>query len=375
MFKERSYSEHLFITLFVAYTYSKVIALAFSEASLPLLVVLMALIITAFIIYTNYLVIQILLFTGIALQLIDVLEFMFSMEPITLLACGGSILFLLILSSYMINDKATNQSLTLSLLAASSLSVLYLLIENSTLYLILYLTYPVAVACIYVSLSKKTEYGFTIVTLNTAVSIAATYLMSFLIGISMMETIILATWISSLLISFIYNSESKLEFKLGYQRFLSQKENLKKEIFLLKRALFNANEMPSTDLLEVVNSLNEFKRERILKNLSPGTITRFDLQDRHKQLKATAWLLVFCAYVTYGASAYYVSKFSYDYLIAFLIFGPIYFLSVPYITIQILYKNLIRQVNKQFIIPYNKLMDTRDNLREELSNLLIKKGG
>ncbi|NME07521.1 hypothetical protein [Psychrobacillus sp. BL-248-WT-3] len=374
MKEDHNLNEQLFITLFTAYIFSKVIHIALPTFNLLLLFTLMTVIITILRIFSNYMVGQVIVFTGIALQLTYVVKFIFPLSLIGLSVVGGTFLVLLITTSFLISEKATKNSINQSLLAASSISVMYLFIANTPLYLLLYLTYPVAVSCIYVSLSKKAEYGFTIVMINTSTSIAAAYLISLLLGLPMTDTILIATLISTLVVSFMYNDETKLVFMLGYQRFLTQKENLKKDIFILKRALLNVSDLTSKELLEAVNSLNDFKRERIVKNLSPGIITRFDLQERHKQLKATVWLLVFCAYVTYCAVAYYVSTISHDYLIAFLIFAPIYFLSVPYIISQILYKNLIRHVNQQFIIPYNKLIDKRDTLKEEITNLLLAKG-
>ena len=367
-------SEHLFITLFTAYIFSQVIHVVLPTLNIIALFTLMTIIITAILIFTHQKVVQVILFTGIALQLSYVLSWTFSFSTMELTVVGGTFLVLLTLSTFLITEKATNDSIRQSLLAASSISILYLVISNNTFYLLLYLTFPVAVSCIYVSLSKKAEHGFRIVTINTATSIAMAYLMSLLIETPMTKTILLATWISTLLISFMYNNESRLQFMLGYQRFLTQKESLKKEIFLLKRALFNANELQAKELLEVIHSLKDFNRERLLKNLSPGIITRFDLQDKHKQLKSSLWLIVFGAYAIYASIALYISQFSPDYLVAILIFAPLYYLSVPYITSQLLYKSLVRYVNKQFIIPYNKLMDTRNNLKEELSNLLIKRG-
>lgn len=374
MIKARSFSEYLLMTFFLAYMCSNMVHLVFPAISMLLLYIFMTLIVAAINLFTSYQVMKVFLFTAIALQLTYILDNTFLLSLKWLSVIGGSIGILFISLSYFIQSKVISSSIIQSLLAASSTSVVFLLLQNSPIYYLIYLTYPVVVACIYVILSKKAEYGLTIVIANTATSIATAYLLLFLTGIPVTNTILLGTWASTLLISFMYNKEEQLVFLLGYQRYLTQKDDIKKDIFLLKRTLLNASEMSDKELLEIVSSLKNFKYERILKNISPGVITRFDLQNRHKQLKASTWLIVFFAYVMYGTVVFYVSEISHSNFIALLIFAPIYYLSVPYVTSLILYKNLVRYVNKQFIIPYNKLMDTRTKLIEEVTSLINTTG-
>ena len=77
MKKDQDLNEHIFIALFTAYIFSKVIHIALPTFNILLLFTLMTVIITILRIFSSYMVGQVIVFTGIALQLTYVVYFLY----------------------------------------------------------------------------------------------------------------------------------------------------------------------------------------------------------------------------------------------------------------------------------------------------------
>lgn len=386
MKNERSFSQHVFIIPFVSYTNSKLMTYFFSEVSMVSIFITTALIFSVIYFTAHTIVVNTIINLAVALHLTNIISYLFSHTipdetSVRMGIIAITIFLILCILPLLIANKHVLSLISESLLAVGSATSLLMLMQNFFSVEVLVRLFPIVVSCIYVMLSNKVEHGISILMSNTITSLAVAYLLIFfaermdmLPTVSVYEAVVAITWLATIAISFLYNDKPFPGFKLGYQRFLNEKKEIKHDIYTLKKSISNANELSNDELFNVINPLKNIPLEKNIKELLIRTVTRYDLQEKRKEMKSTTWLLVFCAYILYIAVSIYAYRtYNIDYLI-FFIFGPMYFLSVPYLISLVLYKNMIRFVNKNIIDPFNKLISVRKTLIENIKDLLQERG-
>jgi hypothetical protein len=383
MKNDRSNLQYVFIIPLAAYTISQLITYFFSEVSMLPIFIAAACVFSIIFLKANFWIVNTVINSTIALQLTNVIRTFFSSSQasIWLGVVAISLFLMLSLLPLFIVNKRVLVSISESLLAAGSTAILVMLMQNYVLLEILSLLYPVAVSCIYVIVSNKAEHGIFILISNTISSFAIAYLLVIFIhkidiisSISVYDAILAITWLSTIGISLLFNQETFPGFKLGYQRFLNLKKEIKADIYTLKWHVTNADQLSNEKLFQVINPLQSIHLKNDMTELLGRTITRYNLQEKQKEMKSISWLLVFSAYLLYAAcSLYAYESFNMDYRIL-LIIGLLYAVMMPYIICMFLTKNMIRYVNKEIINPFNKLIKERKILIQNIKHILLDRG-
>lgn len=383
---ERSSLHQVFIILFATYAISNIIHYFFEEFSLVPLFIGTAVVISVCCYVSKSTIVNIVLNLAIALQMTSVLGFLLSnfmqLQPLLALSAVAISLFLLLsFLPLLFADEDYLSTISDSLLAASAPTTMLLLMKNHELLDILLLIYPVIVSCLYVILSSKVEDGFSILISNTISSLGIASLltvftsnMSIFSTFSLYDMVLAVTWLSTIVMAFLFNNDPKQLFQLCYQRFLEEKETIQKDIATLKQQVTNADQLSDEDLFHIINPLKSIHMEKVITKVLPSSVTRYNLQGKCREKNATTWLLVFGAYLVYLGFSLYLSN-AYDVSsLLLLLFGIIYCIITPIIISRYLYKKLIDHVNTAIVIPFNRLNDERNTLVKSIKVILQERG-
>ena len=386
MKKVSSISRAIIFVPFVAFTLSEFISNTLPEISM-LPVFLITAIIFGFLYFTNYkTMVSLINNLAVAFQLASLINYFITSNltftaSIWSIVTTISIFMVLSLLPLVIENKQAQNSISNSLIAVGAGTVLLTLMKTYISPEILVLTLPVVTSCIYVILSNKTEYGISILMNNTIASLAIAFLfhtitekLDILANFNVYDSVLAMTWISTFIISFLFQEEPFQGFKLGYQRHLHERDEIFHDISILKKNLNNADQLSNEELFQTINPLKNIRLESNISELLPRTITRFNLHEKRKEMRVTNWLLVFSAYTIFVAGAFYEYK-TYEVEWFILILSAlIYLLAVPVATHVILTKKMIRYVNTKIIDPFNGLILERKELIHHIKEILLARG-
>lgn len=386
MIKDLSISRAIFIVPFIAFTLSKFSAIAMLEISMTPLFLITA-IIFGFLYFTKYkLVVNLITNLAVSFQMTTLLNYFMTNKSVSMLTIWFitvTVAIFLVLSflPLVIKNKQSINSISNSLIAVGAGTVLLTWMKTYISPEILALTLPVVASCIYVILSNKAEYGISILMNNTIGSLAIAFLINtitekleILPSFDVYDSVLVMTWISTFVISFLYQEEPFQGFKLGYQRYLNERDEIYLDINALKRNLENADQLSTEELFQTINPLKNIRLESNISELLPRTITRFNLHEKRKEMRVTNWLLVFGAYTLFGAGAFYqYQTYEVEWFILMLS-ALIYLLAVPVATHVVLTKKMIQYVNTKIIDPFNILILERKELIHHIKEILLARG-
>ncbi|WP_391207782.1 hypothetical protein [Psychrobacillus sp. L4] len=282
----------------------------------------------------------------------------------------------------IIKNKEIFSAISFSLIAVGATTSLLILMKNLVSFNFLVLTYPVVVSCIYVILSKKVENGIIILISNTISSFGISYLVVFMINkmnilstFSIYNAILAVTWLCTIGISLLVTCIPYSGFQLGYQRFLQEKNGIQNDIHILKRNVTDVDQLSDEDILHLINPLRAIKMEKYITRVLPGAVTRYNLHEKRKDMKAKTWFLVFCATLLYTVVSLNIYKATNNSHIFGLLIGAFVYCLLTYrVVCIILNKKMVKYVNKKIIYPFNKLNEERNALIKTLKENLLDRG-
>lgn len=383
---DRSSLHQVFIILFATYAISNVIHYFFEQVSLVPIFIGTAVVISVCCYVGKSTIVNIVINLAIALQMTSVISFLLSnfmqLKPLLALSAVAISLFLILsFLPLLFTDEDFLSTISDSLLAASAPTTMLLLMKNHELLDILLLIYPVIVSCLYVILSSKVDDGFSILISNTTSSLGIAALltvitsnMSIFSAFSLYDMVIAITWLSTIVMAFLFNNIPNQVFQLCYQRFLEEKDTIQNDIAMLKQQITNADQLSDEHLFNIIDPLKSIHMEKVITKVLPSSVTRYNLQGKCREKNVTTWLLVFGAYLFYLGFSLYLSTAYHVNSLLLLLFGLIYCIITPIIISRYLYKNLIDHVNTAIIIPFNRLNDERNTLVKSIKSTLQERG-
>jgi len=383
---DRNSLQQVFIILFATYAISNVIHYFFEEVSLVPVFIGTAVVISVSCYAGKSTIVNIVINLAVALQMTSVISFLLSdfmlLDPLLVLSTFAISLFLILsFLPLLFTDEDFLSTISDSLLAAWAPTTILLLMKNHELLDILLLIYPVIASCLYIILSSKVEDGFSILISNTISSLGIASLltvitsnMSIFSAFSLYDMVLAITWLSTIVMAFLFNNEPKPVFQLCYQRFLEEKEAIQNDIATLKQQISNADQLTDEDLFNIINPLRSIHMEKVITKVLPSSVTRYNLQGKCREKNVTTWLLVFGAYLVYLGFSLYLSNAYHVNSLLLLLFGLIYCIITPIVISKYLYKHLIDHVNTVIIIPFNKMNDERNTLVKNVKSILQERG-